>query len=191
MFQSLSLIFRKEKLNWNNMRKVKTEKFILRYLKKEDEEKIAEYANNKKIYQRTLFIPYPYGRKDARKWIKEKLKEYESKKPKNLVFGIEIGKEVVGVVGLHNIEEKHKAEIGYWLAEKYWGAGIMSKAVELATEFAFKKMGLRKIYASIFCFNKGSMRVLEKNSYKLEGVLKKHLRKDNKVIDLYFYAKIK
>lgn len=49
------------------------------------------------------------------------------KKPDNFVLTIEIAGKPVGVMGLHHIKHTHKAELGYWLAEKYWGQGIMQR----------------------------------------------------------------
>ncbi|MCF7866558.1 GNAT family N-acetyltransferase [Candidatus Woesearchaeota archaeon] len=94
-------------------------------------------------------------------------------------------------MGFHKIEHRHKANFGYWLAEPYWGKGIMSEAVKQAlTEFN-KKFDIKRIEAGVFSWNKASMKVLEKNGFKLEGILKKAIKKENKYIDEHMYAKIK
>ncbi|GAG41967.1 unnamed protein product, partial [marine sediment metagenome] len=60
-----------------------------------------------------------------------------------------------------------------------------------ATKFGFEKIKLRRIYACVFPFNKASMKVLKKNGYKLEGVLRKEIKKGNKLLDNYLFAKVK
>lgn len=172
------------------MKTIKSKKFILRPYKKGDEKSLALNINNKKIYRNTLHIPHPYTLKDAKKWISENLKQAKNKKFRDINFVIDINGEVAGGIGFHNIKE-HKAEIGYWLGEKYWGQGIMTKAVKLAIKFGFEKLKLKRIYAFVFLWNKPSVRVLEKNSFKPEGVLKKNVKKDGKLLDDYLYAKIK
>jgi len=169
---------------------LKSKQFILRPFQKGDEKSLAKNINNKKIHRNTLDIPYPYTLKDAKEWINKNLKETKKKKPSMINFVIDINGEVAGSVGFSNIKE-HKAEIGYWLAEKYWGKGIMSEAVKLVTKFGFNKLKLKRIYAYVFPFNKASMRVLEKNGYKLEGVLRKNVKKGTKFLDDYLFAKIK
>ena len=169
---------------------IKSNKFILRPFKRGDENSLKENINNKKIYRNTLSIPYPYTLKDAKDWITKNLKEMKRKRPNMINFAIDINGEVVGGIGLRKIEG-HKAEIGYWLAEKYWGQGIMTKAVKLVTEFGFKKLKLKRIYAYVFSWNKPSMGVLEKAGYKLEGILRKHIKKNNKFIDTYLFAKVR
>ena len=162
----------------------------MRPFRRGDEKSLAENINNKKIYRNTLSIPYPYTLKDAQEWVMKNLKELKKKKPAMINFVIDINGGVAGSVGLSKIEG-HKAEIGYWLAEKYWNKGIMSEAVKLVTKFGFDKLKLKRIYAFVFCFNKASMRVLEKVGYKFEGILKKNSKKDGKFIDDYLFAKIK
>ena len=123
---------------------INSKRFILRPFKRGDEGSLAENINNIKIYRNTLPIPYPYTLKDAQEWVSKNLKEAKKKKPSMINFVIDINGEVAGSVGFSKIEE-HKAEIGYWLAEKYWNKGIMTEAVKLATKFGFNKLKLKSI----------------------------------------------
>lgn len=169
---------------------IKSERFILRPFKKEDAKSLAKNLNNKKIYRNTFGIPYPYTLKDAKEWIAKILKEAKKKKPTKINFAIEIDGEAVGRVGLEEIRG-HKAEISFWLAEKYWEKGIMTETVKLVTKFGFNKLKLRRIAGYVFSFNKVSMSVLEKAGYKFEGILRKQVKKDNKFIDDYIFAKVR
>lgn len=169
---------------------IQSKNFILRPYRKGDERSQAENINNIKIYRNTLHIPYPYSLKDAKNWIRKNFKEAKKEKPTEINFVIDINGEVAGSIGLSKIES-HKAEIGYWLAEKFWGKGIMTAAVRLITDFGFNKLKLKRIYAHIFLFNRASARVLEKAGYKKEGLLRKNVIKDGKLMDDYLFAKIK
>lgn len=168
---------------------IKSKNFILRPYRRRDAESLAKNINNKKIFRNTANIPYPYTLRDAKKWIVRNMKERKKKKPVMINFVIDVNGEVAGSVGFHKIEG-HKAEIGYWLAEKYWGRGIMTEAVKLITRFGFKKLKLKRIYGRVYSFNKASIRVLEKAGYKLEGILKKNTRKGKKFIDDYLFASV-
>lgn len=111
-------------------------------------------------------------------------------KPSEIRFAIDSGGEVIGGISLRNIEG-HKAEIGYWLSEKYWGRGIMTKAVKLVCGFGFGKLRLRRIYATLFSNNRASARVLEKAGFKREGLLRKLHKKDGRLVDALMYAKVR
>jgi RimJ/RimL family protein N-acetyltransferase len=172
------------------MKIIKSKYFLLRPFKKGDEESLAKNINNKKIYQNTLSIPYPYTLKNAKDWINKNLKEIKKRKPTMINFVVDIQGEVIGSIGFGKIEN-HKAHLGYWLAEKYWNQGIMTEAVKLITKFGFEKLKLKRIEAFVFTFNKASKRVLEKAGYKLEGILRKNSKKGNKFFDDYLFAKIR
>lgn len=144
--------------------------------------------NNKKIYRNTLRIKYPYTINGARSWIKRSMKARNRKS--GFKWAIDINSEVAGGIGLVRIEG-HQAEIGYWLAEKYWGQGIMTRAVRLVVNYGFNRLKLKRIFAYVFTFNKASQKVLFKSGFKKEGLLKKHAEKNGKYYDDYLYAKIK
>ncbi|MFH0868271.1 MAG: GNAT family protein [Candidatus Woesearchaeota archaeon] len=167
---------------------IKSKKFILRPYRKGDEESLIKNINDKVIYRYTCNIPYPYKQKDAKQWIARCKKR--NKKKTEINFAIDINRKVVGGAGFLNIEN-HKAEIGYWLGKKYWGKGIVTEAVKLVTNFGFKKLHLKRIYATVFLKNKASARVLEKNGYKREGIMRKFHLKDGKFLDAILYAKVK
>ena len=63
--------------------------------------------------------------------------------------------------------------------------------MKIVTNFGFNKLKLRRVYAYVFTKNKTSARVLEKNGYKFEGLLRKHANKDGRLIDSLLYAKVR
>ncbi|MBI2654033.1 GNAT family N-acetyltransferase [Candidatus Woesearchaeota archaeon] len=169
---------------------IKSKRFILRHFKKEDEKYLTKYANDRLVSRYISTMPYPYTIKDAKKWINHCIAAYKKRKKKEMNFVIEINGHLAGAVGLSHID-KHKAEIGYWLGRDFWNKGIATEAVKVITNFGFNKLKLKRIYAYIFKQNKGSVRVLEKNGYKFEGLLRKHANKDGKLIDSLLYARVR
>jgi len=170
--------------------KIITKDFILRPFKKGDEFSLARNINDIKVIRNTLIPFFPYTLKNAKDWVGKSLKENRKKKPTIINFVIDIKGEVAGSIGFSKIEG-HRAEIGYWLARKYWSKGIMTKAMKLITKFGFEKLKFKRIYGYVFPFNKPSMKVLKKAGYKFEGILKKNTKKGNRFIDDYLFAKIR
>lgn len=167
-----------------------SEKFILRPFRRIDEESLVTYINNRKIAKNTQTIPYPYTYKEARAWINHCLKIDKQKNKSEINFAIDIKGNVVGGIGLKKIEN-YTAEIGYWLGEKYWGRGIMTLAIQLITQYGFTELGLKRVYANVFSFNKASIRVLEKAGYRYEGRLSKDVLKSNKLLDCLVYSSLR
>ena len=171
---------------------IKAKKFILRPYRKGDEESLVEHINDKNVSRfMSSRVPFPYKMKDAKWWINHCLKLARKKNPSEVNFAIDMGGKVIGGMGLMYKGERHMVEIGYWLGRKYWNKGIMTKAVNLMTDFGFRKMKLKRIYATVFTKNKVSVRVLEKNKYKFEGLMKKYHLKNGELIDAILYAKTK
>ncbi len=169
---------------------IKDRKFKLRSFQKGDEKSLVVYLNNKKIYKNTATIPYPYASDDAKYWINLNLKLQKEKAPLQINFAIESNGEVIGSIGFHHIQRDHQAEIGYWLAESYWGQGIITEAIRRIMSYGFKGLKLKRIYAPVFSFNRGSQKVLKKAGFRQEGILKKGFKKDGKFIDLIIFAKV-
>lgn len=169
---------------------IKTKHFILRPFRKGDEFSLQKNINNRKIYRNTSHIPYPYTLRHAKNWIRKKAALAKKKKPESIVFAIDKNNEVIGSIGIHHIKG-HKGEVGYWLGEKYWGRGIMTEAVNRITKFGFEKQKLKRMYARTFHFNKASMKVLKKAGFKLEGILRKNVKKGNRFLDTHLFAKVK
>ncbi len=151
-----------------------------------DVERLLELANNKQVSRYLVdTFPYPYTRADAAWWINIGCKE------KGVTTkAIEHAGELVGGIGIKAQPgwRQHLAEIGYWLGEDYWGKGIASTALQQMTENAFA-LGYRKLYAPVLATNAASMRVLEKCSYRLEGILKGEVLKDDQYFDVHHYAR--
>jgi [ribosomal protein S5]-alanine N-acetyltransferase len=172
------------------MVEIEARDFKLRGFHKGDEVAITTYANNPKIYRTTLALPFPYTPRDALEWIVQNQAEQRRKRPGMVSFAIDVEGQAVGCVGLSDIEV-HRAEVGYWVGEPFWGRGIATRALKLVTRYAFSELGLRRIFAEVFTFNEASVRVLEKAAYKYEGLLRKHEVKDGRLLDTMIYARVR
>jgi RimJ/RimL family protein N-acetyltransferase len=151
-----------------------------------DVDSLAVYANNRKIWLnlRDAF-PHPYTKSDAREFIRG-----ARQRVPETVFAIAVNDEPVGSIGfvLRGDVERVSAEIGYWLAEPFWGRGITTEALVAVTKYAIGTHGLNRIYAVPFAWNAASCRVLEKAGYVLEARLRRSAIKDGKVTDQMQYA---
>jgi ribosomal-protein-alanine N-acetyltransferase len=159
---------------------------VLRSWKASDAEPIARHANNRKIWLnlRDAF-PHPYTVHDARDFIKS----IRSRAPET-TFAIDVDGEPVGSVGfvLRHDVERVSAEIGYWLAEPFWGRGLTTEALIATTDYAITTHKLTRIYALPFAWNAASCRVLAKAGYTLEVRLRRSAIKNGVITDQMQYA---
>ncbi len=161
---------------------------VVRSWRPSDAESLARHANNRKIWinLRDAF-PHPYTPRNARDFIRSVVQ----RTPETL-FAIAIDDEPVGGIGfvLHPDVERVSAEIGYWLAEPFWGRGIATEALAAVTKHAIHTHALTRVYAVPFAWNAASCRVLEKAGYVLEARLRNSAIKDGQLTDQMQYAYI-
>ena len=152
---------------------------------------IAAVANDPEVSAKLRdAFPFPYTVEAARAFIKYVL-EHPDREPLNrviLVNGIPAGG--ISVTPGSDIFRR-SGEIGYWLGQKYWGQGIATAAVKVICREAFAGLELERIYATVFEGNEASTRVLEKNGFQLEGILRRAAYKRGRVLDCRLYGLLK
>ncbi len=162
--------------------------FVLRPFRRGDEASLQRNINDEDISRFTITIPNPYTMNEARKWVRLSIAQNKKGKKAEVRFAIATPDEVIGGVTLMHIEG-HKAELGYWLAKKHWGKGIMTRAAKLMCDFGFRHLKLRRIYATVLPENKASSRVLKKVGFEFEGKLRKLHKRKERFLDALLYAK--
>ncbi len=163
----------------------------IRKWKLSDAKDLAIALSNKKIQDNLRDgLPYPYTEQDGADYISAMLSADENE---TFAFAITVDGKAVGSIGVFRQVNIHRqtAELGYYLAEEYWGKGIMTEAVKQICEYVFGKSDIIRIYAEPFAYNVASCRVLEKAGFQCEGVLRKNAVKNGKIVDMKMYSLIK
>jgi ribosomal-protein-alanine N-acetyltransferase len=149
---------------------------------------LVVYADNRKIWLglRDRF-PHPYTKRAGREFLRSIL----AQRPET-AFAIAVDGEAVGGIGFAMMPdvERVSAEIGYWLAEPYWGRGITVEAVRLLSAYAFDTCNMLRLFALPFADNARSTRVLEKAGYTREALLRSSSVKYGAARDQALYALI-
>jgi [ribosomal protein S5]-alanine N-acetyltransferase len=147
---------------------------------------LAKYANNWSVAKNlTDKFPHPYTEADAKAFI-----EFANSETPIHFFAIEVNNEAVGGIGIHPQEDIYKknAELGYWLAEPFWGKGIIGQAIKQMIDFAFTTYDIERLFARPFGANIASQKVLEKNGFVLEASFAKTIYKQGEYHDELVYA---
>jgi RimJ/RimL family protein N-acetyltransferase len=131
-------------------------------------------------------LPYPYTREDGATFLDSQV----SADAPICSWAIEVDGEAVGGIGVmpRTGIRRRTGELGYWLGHAHWGRGIASEAVAAVVPVAFRRLPLLRVAATVFSPNVASMRVLEKNGFVREGVLKNAIVKTDQAWDELLYA---
>ena len=156
-----------------------------------DAKDLAAALSNKKVQDNLRDgLPYPYTEQDGKEFISAMLSADENE---TFAFAITVDNMVIGSIGIFRQGNIHRqtAELGYYIAEEYWGKGIMTEAVKQICEYVFANSDIIRIYAEPFAYNIASCRVLEKVGFQYEGTLRSNAVKNGKVIDMEMYSLLK
>ncbi|MFG6115842.1 GNAT family N-acetyltransferase [Halobacillus sp. MO56] len=168
--------------------KLKTKRLMLRKISLNDIEDVFAYGSNPNVSQYVSWETHQ-SLEDAREFVQFVQEGYRL--GKKALWGMELkstGK-IVGTIDFVTVNTKHKrAEIGYVLAEEYWGQGLTTEATERIIAFGFNELDLERIQARCFVDNVGSQRVMEKVGMRWEGTIRKGMLVKGKFRDLKLYS---
>jgi [ribosomal protein S5]-alanine N-acetyltransferase len=151
-----------------------------------DLESLVKHANNFKIAQNlSNAFPHPYTMEFGRQYIVRAISTNPTQ-----IFAITIDDIAVGSIGVYPQTDIHcrNAEMGYWLAEQYWGQDIMTEAIRQMVDYSFQTFAIDRIFARPFGTNIASHRALEKAGFILEARFEKTLYKQGEYMDELIYA---
>ena len=99
---------------------------------------------------------------------------------------------IVGAVGYLPVNHQdRKVELGYWVAERYQGRGIVTRAVRALTDYAFSEMNLNRVEIRAAAGNRRSRAVAERLGFELEGITQQGHRLGDRFLDYAFYGMLK
>jgi ribosomal-protein-serine acetyltransferase len=86
---------------------------------------------------------------------------------------VEVDGQIVGVVGFHAIDWINRStSIGYWLTAEAQGRGLMSAAVRVLVDHAFRVWELHRVTIEVVVGNERSRAIPERLGFTQEAVLK-------------------
>ena len=137
----------------------------------DDANEIFDLIDNNRKYLRK-WLPFV----DATQKVEDTLNFIKSVRNKNFeereITTIIIYKEQkVGVIGFRDTDKlNHKTEIGYWLAKKYQGNGIIIRSCKALINYAFNNLNMNRITIKYAIENTKSSKIPKKLNFKFEGI---------------------
>lgn len=157
----------------NQKLKVQGEKVFLRYPQNEDYGEFASIMKTSKKLHRGLSNP-PVDKENFYEYVKRN----ESDANEFFLICCNEDSAIVGAINLSQIFRRafQNAYLGYYIAEKFSGRGLMSEAIALILRYAFNDLKLHRIEANIQPHNLASIAVVRKNGFTKEGFSPKYLK---------------
>ena len=142
----------------------RTERLLLRPSWAEDANEVYAGIADERIVRNLSRAPWPYALSDAQEFV---VREAQTHYPNFLLMQRTDGApRLVGSCGLGEYEDG--VELGYWIAQPFWGLGYATEAARAVVGIA-RALGHRKLIGRHFVDNPASGRVLRKTGFRSTG----------------------
>ncbi|WP_270181007.1 GNAT family N-acetyltransferase [Alkalihalobacillus sp. CinArs1] len=168
-----------------------TKRLLLREVRTEDAEAMLGYLSDSDVVKHMGLEPFRSidDALDEINWYKSIHKEGSGMR-----WGLILKEsdEMIGSCGFLNRSPRHRrAEIGFELNKSYWGKGLASEALHAVIAFGFRELELERVEALIELENRSSQKLVEKQGFMREGLLRHYEYTCGKFDDLYMYSMLR
>jgi|TARA_R100000501_G_scaffold14813_2_gene26880 RimJ/RimL family protein N-acetyltransferase len=152
-----------------------TERLFLRPLWPEDAKTVHEGLANPAVHRNLASTRSPFPLEDAEQKIAADWAAWPQKISLGIFLRTDTGPHHVGHIGFGKRPDRDRAiELGYWIAEPYWGRGIAVEAGRAVLEHAFTAWRLPTLSAGHYTDNPNSGRVLQKLGFRKLPILRRY-----------------
>ncbi|SFL75417.1 GNAT family N-acetyltransferase [Pelosinus propionicus] len=172
---------------------LESKNLVLKKIEDGDLQEIYEIYSNDKVFEFCGIIP-KHNIQTISNMISHFERDYNKKsRIKWGIFQKNMNNKLVGIIEAMDFNQKvDMVTIGYFLAQPYWGKRIASEAVSKLIEFLFEKVNVNRIQAEVMPANEISKKVLLKNGFVKEGLLRQAALWSGKgIVDLEIYSVLK
>jgi [ribosomal protein S5]-alanine N-acetyltransferase len=156
------------------MQILETSRLTLRYITARDNQALMRILGDEEVMR--FSIIGVHNPRQIKQFIEQRLLSY-------LEYGFGLyalihkqNQELIGYCGffIQSIEEQKEVEVGYRLAQSYWGQGLATEAARAVVEYGQQRFNFQRFVCLIETGNIRSIRVATKLGMKLEKKLIYH-----------------
>jgi [ribosomal protein S5]-alanine N-acetyltransferase len=178
-------------LNFSPFPVLKTKRLVLRPLTIADADEIAALRSNEAV-NKYLERVKTTSAEEALLFIDKINNSISNNQSIYWVIALQETNQLIGTICFWNIvTTEDTAEIGYELLPDYHGKGIMQEAITAVISFGFREMQTKSITAFPLATNIASIKLLEKNDFKIDIVEKYKEEHDEAMKGYAVYVLIK
>src|SRR5882672_1601268 len=146
---------------------LETERLTLRKITADDLDDLLEIWGDPEAMRH---FPGVLDRQAMLEWIERNQRRYEQYGHGLWAVILRGERKLVGDCGLavQEVDGIEELEVGYHFNRKYWGRGLGAEAARACMNYAFERLGLRRVISMIRPENAPSRRVAERNGLRIE-----------------------
>ena len=148
--------------------RIETQRLWLRWPNAADAPAIERLAGEADVSRFTARIPHPYPPGAAQHFVIGA--RAANLAGEALTLAIALKQKPASLIGMIGLEGSgDSVELGYWLGQPYWEAGIASEAVEALLDMVWLATDIERVEAAVALLNPRSRHVLEKAGFTALG----------------------
>ena len=159
----------------------------LREFKPEDAPAVHRWFNSPAATANLLERRESFSEADAERWVERAMDTAgEDRKWAVMLEGVD---EPVGYTALYGLGRQTAPELGAIIGDdRAAGKGVGREAERLTNRIAYEEFGAHKVYGRIPATNEAAKKAVTYNGWKQEGVLAKHVRHGDELIDVELWG---
>ena len=167
---------------------MKTERLILRRVRKEDAEAFFRFAGSQTVTKYMFWKPHKDVSESAAS-IAKTVSLYETGNCWRWGIALRETDELIGIIDLLGIREAERScTFAYMIGEDFWGRGFATEALSAVLGFAFGRLDLETVWGEHFGPNGASGAVMRKSGMKYTGTEVGKYEKNGEVFDVPQYS---
>jgi RimJ/RimL family protein N-acetyltransferase len=163
----------------------------LRDFRREDARAVHRWFNSPAATANLLEHRESFSEEDARRWVERAIEQTNDPEAEDRKWAIEVEgtDEAVGYTALYGLHRQTAPELGTIVGdERAAGKGVGREAERLTNKKAYEEFGAHKVYGRIPAANEAAKKAVIYNGWKREGVLRRHVRHGEELIDVELWG---
>jgi [ribosomal protein S5]-alanine N-acetyltransferase len=152
---------------------------------------VIELASRDAAITAGTSVPAPYSEAAGDAWLARQHAQREQRTGLSLAIADARTGQALGYIGVSGLVWRHlRGSLAYWVAAAQRGRGVATAAVGLLVPWTFSALGLVRVEAVVDVDNHGSQRVLERNGFQPEGILRAYYEMHGVWRDMVMFARL-
>ena len=175
----------------NTTKKIETERLVLRPFKEDDYKDMYKYWASEEEVAKGAGWPKHDNPDITKGLVKIWVDDYRNENVFNWIIELKEDHPIGSITVVRMDLNNKTCELGYSIGKEYWNNGYATEAIKYVIAYLFAIELFDTVTAQCFEHNLPSIRVLEKNGFIREGVLRNRYILDNKKVNLVELSLIK
>lgn len=162
---------------------LKDNNIVLRAIEEKDAPVLLEMINSPEIERSVVGYSYPVSMEQQKKWIQN------LGSVSDLRYAIDSGSGMIGVATITALDFKNgTGNVNIKILETERGKRYATYALRLLIVYCFHELNLNCLYANILENNQKSRNLFESLGFKLDGIMRQRIYKNNQYNNLCAYS---